>query len=86
MTTQQLEDSFEEDSLGVVYRGSDDYKLESESGRKCTIKKWSIYPVVFLESENEVAIMEIDENNAVAISFHDPDFEFMDTRPLTLPC
>lgn len=86
MTREQLIDAFENDALGAVYRGSDDYKLQSEKGEKCTIKPHYVYNVVYLEIENSIAILEVNEFNAVALMIDDPDFNFLDLRPVSLLC
>lgn len=86
LSTEQLENAFEDDKLGAVYRGKKDYKLTSENGKTCTILPCVVYPIVYLEIENNIAIMGIDANNAVGISLRDPDFEMIDCHPLNLPC
>lgn len=86
MTAEQLELVFEEDKLGAVYKGTKDYKLTSESGKVCTLHTMQVYPIVYLETENSIAVLGVDEENAVAISLFDPDFELMDCTPLNPLC
>lgn len=86
LSTEQLENAFGDDKLGAVYKGKKDYKLTSENGKMCIIHPYIVYPIVYLETENNIAIMGIDANNAVGISLQDPDFEIIDYHLLNPPC
>lgn len=64
--------------LGCYYIEDRDYELTSQEGKTCKIKKFHIYPVICFFEESQVGILSVTPYDAVAVSYYDPSFNFLD--------